>query len=204
MCLACQRVVGMQHGHQRVFAQRKDLELRWQRTVDSANAKINLPALQVTRQRIVGAIKKLHPQTRKRLSQCLRQQWKQQRTHRRHQPDTHRAVAARFNNLLHIVKRHLRDAQHALGVRQYGRPKIGERDRRGGTINQLTAQHRFNLAQGAAQRRLANRQAVSGIGKVTQLRQRDKILQLFKRERRQSLPGIGHDVLHLWLSRRIS
>jgi len=59
---------------------------------------------------------KFNAQTRKGLSQGLRQQRKQQRTDRRHQTDTHRPVATRLDNLLHIGKGRLRHAEDPLGV----------------------------------------------------------------------------------------
>lgn len=70
--------------------------------------------------------------------------------------------------------------------------QFSQSDRRSGTVDQLTAEYRFNLPQGAAQRRLANRQPTGGIGKMAQLGQGDEILKLFKRERGQPLPGFVH------------
>ena len=71
-------------------------------------------------------------------------------------------------------------------------PQFSQGDRRSGTVDQFAAEYRFNLPQGAAQRRLANRQPTGGIGKMAQLGQGDEILKLFKRERGQPLPGFVH------------
>ena len=125
MWLPGKRVIPMQNRHQRIFTQREELQISRQRAVDSADAKINLPALQVTNQGIVGAIVELNPQPWKRLRQRVRQQRKQQRTDGRHEADAHRSIAARLDNLLHILKCHLRNAQHPLGMGKYRRPQLG-------------------------------------------------------------------------------
>ncbi|VTM86861.1 Uncharacterised protein [Raoultella ornithinolytica] len=119
---------------------------------------------------------KLDPQPGKGLRQHLRQKRKEQRAHRGHQTNTHGTIAAGRDNLFHVMKRQLGHAQHAPGVRQNGGAQFGQRDRRGGAVHQLAAQHRFDLPQGAAQRRLADSQTVGGIGKMTQLRQGNKVL----------------------------
>ena len=78
--------------------------------------------------------------------------------------------------MLHIIKRQLRHAEHPLGVWQNGVTQLGQRDRRRGTVDQFTAEHGFDLPQGAAECRLADGQFTGGIRKMTQLRQSDKIL----------------------------